>query len=292
MEREEIPSFFIPRYNLLSVADYENRLRLCVVEVMLNRMKGLEVAYTLEDAREMKKQIRVLEMIDLLEYMISSTLGGKDLSALWNKMFVNIGNVPGSRKFGWFWNQFCDLYSTELDEEAYVRLIQIWSWVEDLFKQLIVTLHGELNLLAQKFYIRTCEKKKKSELQHKGVSERQIKQIPLREDMCKLLEDLADCYIEEENSSWANLHKAIPSGFTTSGFFQDVADITAREGSKKGLALLKQRIKQYLSMVPEDRILAVCVGYVGHIILHAKEILTRKLDYITIPDLPPELELD
>ena len=289
--REEIPSFFIPRYSLLSVADHENRLRMCVVEEMLNQMKGLEMVHTLEDAREMKQQIRVLELIDLLEYMVSSTLGGKDPSALWKKMFVNTGNVPGSRKFGWFWDQFTDLNSTELDENAYERLIQMWSWVEDAFKQLLATLHGELNLLVQKFYIRTCEKKNKFELEHEGLPRRRVEQIPLRQVASEMLEDLAECYVEEQNSSWANLHKAIPSGFTATGYFRDVADVTAREGSGNGLALFKQLIQQYL-LVFENSIMNVIVGYVGHIFLHAKEILTRKLDYVTIPDPPPELDLD
>ena len=50
--REEIPSFFIPRHNLLTVADYENKLRQYVLEDMLNQVKGLDLAYTPEDARE------------------------------------------------------------------------------------------------------------------------------------------------------------------------------------------------------------------------------------------------
>lgn len=243
---------------------------------------------SLKEARETKRRVRVLEMIDLLEYMISSTLGGKDPTALWNKMFVNIGNVPGSRKFGWFWNQFTDLNTTELDEDAYTRLIQIWSWVEDCFKELLRTLQGQLNLLAQKFYIRTCEKKRKFELEHAHQdlsAGRSLQQVPLRQVVVEMLEDLAECYIDEENSSWANLHKAIPPEFNTSGFFRDVTDVTGREGSEKGLDLFKQRMSQYLLMIPESYMTTVIVGYIGHIILHAKDILTRKLAYITIPEL-------
>ena len=138
---------------------------------MLNQMKGLEMAHTLEEARETKRQIRVLEMVDLWEYVISRALSGKDPTALWNKMFLNIGNVPGSPKFGWFWKQFSDLNTTELDEDAYKRLMEIWSFVEEVFKQLLATLQGELNLFIQKFYIRICEKKMKYELEHRGVSE-------------------------------------------------------------------------------------------------------------------------
>lgn len=285
VRREEIQSLFIPRYNLLSARDREHKLRQFVVEEMLNQMKGLEMAHTLEDARETKRQIRVLEIIDLLEYVFSSILSGKDPTALWNKMFVNVGNVPGSRKFGWFWNQVTDLNTTELDEDAYKRLMEMWSLVEDFFKQLLATLEGELNLLAQRFYIRTCEKTKKYELEHRGLSERKVEQVPIRQLASEMFEDIAECYIKEENSSWANLHKAIPPEFTPTGFFRDVADVTERDGSVSGLSLFNQRLKDYLLLVPENCIMTLTVGYVRKIFLHAKDILTRKLDYITIPEL-------
>ena len=285
VEREEIQSFFIPRYNLLSAKDREHKLRQFVVGEMLNQMRGLEIAHTPEQARETKRQIRVLEIIDLLEYVISSILTGKDPTALWNKMFVNIGNVPGSRKFGWFWNQVTDLNTTDLDENAYKRLMEMWSLVEDLFKQLLATLQGELNLLVQKFYIRTCEKKKKYELEHRSLSERQVEQVSIRTLAFELFEDIAECYIEEENSSWANLHKAVPPEFTPTGFFRDVADVTEREGSVNGLSLFNQRLKDYLLWVPENSIMTLTVSYVQQIFWHARDILTRKLDYIAIPEL-------
>ena len=285
VKQEEIHSFFIPRHNLFSARDHEHKLRQFVVEEMLNQIKGLEMAHTPEDARETERQIRVLEVVDLLEYMFSSTLCGTHPTALWNKMFINIGNVPGSRKTGWFWNQVTDLYTTELDEDAYKKLMEIWSLVEDFFKQLLTTLQGELNLLAQKFYIRTCQKKKKYELEHGGLSQHQVEQIPIRHLAYELFEDLAECYIEEENSSWANLHKAIPPEFTPTGVFRDVVDVTKKEGSVKGLSLFKQRLKGYLLSVPENFIMTLTVGYVRHIFLHAKDILTQKLDYITIPEL-------
>ena len=285
VRQEEIHSFFIPRHNLFSARDREHKLRQFVVEEMLNQIRGLEMAHAPEDARETERQIRVLEMVDLLEYMISSTLRGTNPTALWNKMFINIGNVPGSRKFGWFWNQVTDLNTTELDEHAYKKLIEMWSLVEHFFQQLLTTLQGELNLLAQKFYIRTCQKKKKYELEHGDLSQRQVEQIPIRHLAYELFEDLAECYIEEENSSWANLHKAIPPEFTLPGFFRDVVDVTKKEGSVKGLSLFKQRLKVYLSSVQENYIMTLTVGYVRHIFLHAKDILTQKLDYITIPEL-------
>ena len=40
VEMEKIPNFFMPGQNLLAVADHENRLRQCVLEDMLNQMKG------------------------------------------------------------------------------------------------------------------------------------------------------------------------------------------------------------------------------------------------------------
>jgi len=77
----------------------------------------------------------------------------------------------------------------------------------------------------------------------------------------------------------------VSSEFTASGFFKDVADVTVKEGSVKGLALLKQRLQLYLFMVPENYIIAAVVDYVSQLILHSKEVMKRKLDYITIPEL-------
>ena len=56
------------------------------------------LAYTREDVEEKKQQIMVLIMIDLLDYMISGLLAGKNPTAVWKKMFLNIGNFPQSRK--------------------------------------------------------------------------------------------------------------------------------------------------------------------------------------------------
>jgi len=282
---EKIPSFFIPRHNLLTVADHENKLRQCVLEGMLNEMKGLELAHAPDDARERKQQIRVLQMTDLLDSIISGLLAGKNPTAVWNKMFVNLDNVPQSKKTGWFWNQVTDLDSIELDENAYKRLRQIWSWVDVFFKKLLPTLEGELNLLAQKFYIRTCEKKNKFESEHKGLLEQDVEDISPCQVAFEWLEDFVNFYTHDENSALPNIHKAVSPEFTASGFFHGVADVTVKEGSDKGLALLKQRLKQYLFMVPEDFILAGVADYVGQIILRAKDVLSRKLDYITIPEL-------
>ena len=287
VETEKIPNFFMPGQNLLTVADHENRLRQCVLEDMLNQMKGLELAYTQKDARKMKQQIRALQMTDLVDYMISGLFAGKHPTAVWNKMFLNIDNLPigpigrhGSR-----WFIINDLNTIELDEGGYRRLIQIWKVFEAFFKKLLNTLEGELNLLARKFYIRTCEMKEKFESEHKGLCEQQVEEVPLRQIVIEWFEGLVICYTKEDNSSLPNIHKAISPEYKASGFLKDVADVTVKEGSDKGLALLKQRVKPFLSMVPDKYIMAAVVDHVSQLILHSKEVLKRKLDYITIPEL-------
>jgi len=285
VKTEKVQNFFIPRQNLLTVGDHENKLRQCVLEDLLNQMKGLELAYTPEGARKRKQQIRVLQMTDLIDYMISGIRAGKNPTAVWNKMFVNVSNVPQSRKFGWFWNQLTDLNTTELDEDAYRRLKQIWNGLEAFFKMLLNTLEGELNMLARKFYIRTWEKKKRFESENKELSEENVEQISPCQVAFGWLEDLVDCYTEENNSTLPIIHKAVSSEFIASGFFKDVAGVTEKEGSHKGLAFLKQRLKWLLSLVPENYIIGAVVDYVSQLILHSKEIMKRKLDYITIPEL-------
>ena len=285
VKTEKVPNFFIPSQNLLTVADHENKLRQCVLEDLLNQMKGLELAYTPEEARKRKQQIRVLQMTDLIDYMISGIRAGKNPTAVWNKMFVNVSNVPQSRKFGWFWNQLTDLNTTELDNNAYRRLTQIWNGLEAFFKKLLDTLEGELNILARKFYIRTCEKRKKFEAKNKEMSKEKVEQISLCQVAFGWLEDLVDCYTEEDNSTLPGIHKAVCSEFIASGFFKDVADVTEKEGSDKGLALLKQRLNLLLSFVPESYLIAAVVDYVSQLILHSKEIMKRKLDYISLPEL-------
>ena len=284
---EEINSFFLSRYNLLTKGDHENKLRRCILEEMLNCLRGFKMKYSPEDVKERKRQIRLLEMIDLMEYIVSSTLRGKDPTELWNKMFVNIGSVPGSRKFGWFWNQFTDLNSTELDEDAYSMVIRIWSLVEDFFKPLLASVTGELNLLVHKFYMRTREKKEKFEVMHKCIPE-PVAQISLQEMACELFQDLAECYIDEVNSDWSSLHKAVPPEYKSSGVFQDVRDVTVNVGSDEGLGVFKQRIKQNLTLIPDSYLMSLAVGYVGKIFYHSRDVLKRKLGYITIS----ELELD
>lgn len=285
VKRGEIQNFLIPRCNQLAEGGHESKLRLCIVSEMLNRVKGLEMTRTLKEVQETKRCVRLLEMIDIVEYVFSR----KDLGALWNKMFVNIGNVPGSRRFGWFWNQFTDLNTTELDEDAYANLIEIWHLVEDAFRELLGTLSGELNLLVQKFYIRTCEKKRKFENEHarRGLSAgHKPQQISLHQISQEMVDDLAESYVDEKNSSWANLHKAIPADSKNKvEVLRNVRDKTEKEGSEKGFDAFKQTMKGYLGMISKKVLMSVIVGFAGELFLHAKETLTLKLEYIKIPEL-------
>jgi len=284
VEAEKIPNFFIPGQNLLTVADHENRLRQCVLEDMLNQMKGLELAYTQKDARKMKQQIRALQMTDLVDYMISGLYTGKLPTAVWNKMFLNIDNLPfGQSGRHSAPRSFYDLNITELDEGGYRRLIQLGKAFEVFFK--LNTLEGELNLLARKFYIRTCQMKEKFESEHKGLCEQQVEEFPLRQIVTDWFDGLVTCYTKEDNSSLTNIHKAITPEYKPSGFLKDVTDVIVKEGSDKGLALLKQHLGPFLSTIPDNYIMAAVVGHVSQLILHSKEVLKRKLDYITIPEL-------
>ena len=283
---EKINSFFVPHYNLLSVGDHENRLRQCILKEMLNEMRGLKKKHTVEDVKETRQQIRVLEMLDLLEYLVSSTMHGKDPITVWNKMFVNIDNIPHTNKYGWFWNQVTDLNSTELDDNAYSFLIQIWSLLETFFKQLLTSLQGELNLLAQKFYIRTCEKKKEYELKHQVTPQDTAEQMPVRQFAYEIAHDLVETYVGDEGYAfWSNLHKSIPSEYRLLRFFRDVAEVTVNSGSAEGLAMFKERMKQYLAFVPEPYLMTLIVNFISQIFSFAKDILKVKLDYITIPEL-------
>ncbi|XP_068731506.1 cyclic GMP-AMP synthase-like receptor [Montipora capricornis] len=231
VEKETISSFFIARQNLLTEADHENKLRQYVLKDMLYQMKGSKLAHTPEDAREKKQQIRVLQMIDLEDYIISGLFAGKKQpTALWNKMFENIGNVPfGTGDEAKFMSQLTDLNTTELDEDAYRWLIQIWNTLEDFFKKLLNTLEGELNLIAHKFYIRTCDKKNKFESENKKLSEEEVEQIPPRDFVSGWFDECVDFYTERENSTVPNIRKAVPHEFIPSGLLQGIADVTVKQ---------------------------------------------------------------
>lgn len=294
IKERDIQSFFISGYNLLSKTDHGNRLRQFLVEDMLNRVKRLNMKHTKEEVKETKRQNRVLQIIDVLEYMISSSLAGKDPSALWRKMFVNIDDVPVEINGDMFLTQFTDLDRIELDVDVYKKLAQIWTAVDYLFKQLIAFLPGELKILAQKFYIRTCEKRKHFELKHEGMSKCVVQQIPVQQVALEFILQYVDDFIDEKGSTakcYSNLHKAIPPEYTSLGLLQDVAQVTVNEGSEKGYAVFKERMKQYLAMVPESVLVSIIVGYVSELFQHGKDVLQKKLEYITIPE-PLELDLD
>ena len=286
VKAEKIQSCFLRRYNLLSPSDHENKLRQCLLEEMLCLIGGMEMAFSKEKARERKKQIRLLEMIDVLDYMISCWLRGTNPSVVWNKVFVNISSVPNSRKHGWFINELTDLNCTELSEEAYYKLVQIWSPTEDFFRKSLIKLEGELNLLAQKFKILLFKRKENFERHwDMRLTEKDVTKVSAHQFVFDWMDDFVDCYIEDDNSTLPNLHKAIRPEFTSSGFFQGVAEVATIEGSSKGLALLKQRLKGGLFMVPEEFLMDGVVDYVIHIIVRAKGVLKLKLEHISIPEL-------
>ena len=134
----DIQNFFLSGYNLLSTTDHKNKLRQFVVENMLSLLKGLKMTHTQEEVRERKRQTRVLECVDILDFLLSEGLARRDTVALWQKLFVNIYDVPSEESYeAKFFNQITDLDSLELDEDVYEKLVQEWSALEYLFDQLI-----------------------------------------------------------------------------------------------------------------------------------------------------------
>ncbi|KAJ7382857.1 hypothetical protein OS493_032495 [Desmophyllum pertusum] len=206
--RGEIQSFFISGYNLLSVADHENKLRQCVVEEIRDAESDerLEMARTMEEAREIKQQIR-----------------------------------------------FTELNTTELDEDAYKILIQIWS----VFGSFLQAVTGHSSRRTKTCWPRSStsepgRRERNSSLSTRAFPNMKSSRFLFRQVAFEWLEDLADCYIEGDNSTLPNLHKAVSLEFSASGFFHDVADVTMKEGSDRGLDSLKQRLKEYLFMVPDN----------------------------------------
>ena len=282
-----VPSYFIPGCNLLSKDDHENRLRQILLEEMLNVIRGLEKNHQSEDVEEIRRTIRVLQVVDLLDYLMLNIGNGSALTDLWNKMFGNVGTIPGTRRFGWYWNQFTDLESEELSENAYRYLVQTWYLVEKTFQQLQRTLHGELSLLVRKFYTRTCSKKKKFEDEHRDVVGRLVvRTLPLHQIFYDHLDDLIDSFMDIDGGSWSSLHKAVPSAFST-GFslFGQFGNIAQKEGSAQGLAALKSFLRVTLHQVPEQALMTGIVDFVSQIFIHGRETLRRELDYISIPEL-------
>ena len=75
------------------------------------------------------------------------------------------------------------------------------------------------------------------------------------------------------------------SWYTSPGFLSDVAAITWKEGSDRGSAVFKERLKECMSGFSQSVLTSVIVGYLSQFFLPAKEGLRRKLDYIKIPEL-------
>ena len=286
----DIQNFFLSGYNLLSTTDHKNKLRQFIVENMLSLVQDLKMTHTREEVRETKRQIRLLEVVNVLEFLVSETLGGKDLTALWNKLFVNIDDVPTDETYeeGKFKVQITDLDRLDLDEDVYVRLIQEWSALEYLFDQLIAALPEDLKNLARKFYIRTWDKRKKFEREHKGALANQIKQITIHEAACQYIMEYSENYLDGKGSAakcYSNLLKAIPPGYTSPGFLQDIADITLKEGSERGRVVFRERLLKYMSSVPESVLISLLAGFISQIFFHGQKVLRRKLDYIKLPEL-------
>ena len=87
----DIQNFFLSGYNLLSTTDHKNKLRQFIVEKMLSLVKGLKMTpHTRREVRETTRQIRVLEVVDALEFLLSEAFARKDLTALWNKLLVTV----------------------------------------------------------------------------------------------------------------------------------------------------------------------------------------------------------
>ena len=76
----------------------------------------------------------------------------------------------------------------------------------------------------------------------------------------------------------------VPSTHKPSGLFKDVADQTVNTSREKGLAMFKHRMKDHLKTVPESALIRFTAHYVGQVIYYAQEMLSRKLEYITIPE--------
>ena len=286
----DIQNFFLSGYNLLSTTDHKNKLRQSIVENMLSLVQDLKMTHTREEVRETKRQIRLLEVVNVLEFLVSETLGAKDLTALWNKLFVNIDDVPTDETYeeGKFKVQITDLDRLDLDEDVYVRLIQEWSALEYIFDQLIAALPEDLKNLARKFYIRTWDKRKKFEREHKGALANQIKQITIHEAACQYIMEYSENYLDGKGSAakcYSNLLKAIPPGYTSPGFLQDVADITLKDGSERGRVVFRERLLKYMSSVPESVLISLLAGFISQIFVHGQKVLRRKLDYIKLPEL-------
>lgn len=302
IKQENLPNFFMPSSLLLSKA-HDNELRRCLLEDMLNEVKVSKMAHSLMDVKEKKKQVKILQLIELLEYMFSCLKKDKNPTDVWKVMFANIDSVPGyptsSEKFDVSWIDIIDVTVTELRPAAYKNLKKISDILEGFVTLFLANLQGEEERqLAQKYHFFLLEKKKKFEAEQPHLSKEEVRQV----DICEFVSDwilvhIVETYLEEDNTTLSNTHKILPPEFCLpeESPFRAIADITKEKGSKDGLALLEKVLNKYLSEIP-GIVMMAAVYFIKDMFLHAKEALKLKLDHITIPEQKPislaELDLD
>ena len=302
IKQEKLPSFFIPSSLLLSKA-HENRLRECLVEDMLNEVKGSKMANSLMDVEEKKQQVKILQLIELLEYIFSCLKDGKNPTNVWKMMFANIDSVPGSRtaseKFDVSWIDIIDVTVTELRPAAYRNLKKIWNILEAFVPRLLASLRGEETKLAQIYQFFILEKMKRFEAEQPHLSKEEVPQIRA----CELVSDwifvhVVEKYMDNDNTTLSSTHKILPLEFCLpdDSPLQVIADIAMEKGSKEALAIFEKVLNEYLSGIPEESIIKAVVYFIKETFLHSKEALKLELDHITIPEQKPtscaELDLE
>ena len=302
IKQEKLPSFFIPSSLLLSKA-HENRLRECLVEDMLNEVKGFKMANSLMDVEEKKQQVKILQLIELLEYIFSCVKDEENPTNVWKMMFANIDSVPGSRtaseKFDVSWIDIIDVTVTELRPAAYRNLKKIWNILEAFVPRLLASLGDDETQLAQIYQFFILEKMKRFEAEQPHLSKEEVPQIRA----CELVSDwifvhVVEKYMDNDNTTLSSTHKILPPEFCLpdDSPFQEIADIAMEKGSKEALAIFEKVLNEYLSGIPEESIIKAIVYFIKETFLHSKEALKLELDHITIPEQKPiscaELDLD
>ena len=293
IKQEKLPSFFIPSSLLLSKA-HENRLRECLVEDMLNEVKGSKMANSLMDVEEKKQQVKILQLIELLEYIFSCVKDEENPTNVWKMMFANIDSVPGSRtaseKFDVSWIDIIDVTVTELRPATYRNLKKIWNILEAFVPRLLASLGDDETQLAQIYQFFILEKMKRFEAEQPHLSKEEVPQIRA----CELVSDwifvhVVEKYMDNDNTTLSSTHKILPPEFCLpdDSPFQEIADIAMEKGSKEALAIFEKVLNEYLSGIPEESIIKAIVYFIKETFLHSKEALKLELDHITIPEQKP-----
>ena len=250
IKQEKLPSFFIPSSLLLSKA-HENRLRECLVEDMLNEVKGFKMANSLMDVEEKKQQVKILQLIELLEYIFSCVKDEENPTNVWKMMFANIDSVPGSRtaseKFDVSWIDIIDVTVTELRPAAYRNLKKIWNILEAFVPRLLASLGDDETQLAQIYQFFILEKMKRFEAEQPHLSKEEVPQIRA----CELVSDwifvhVVEKYMDNDNTTLSSTHKILPPEFCLpdDSPFQEIADIAMEKGSKEALAIFEKVLNE------------------------------------------------